>query len=56
MFGFKKKMGVSFSLNRLIGISGIKNSISRKTGIPTTKGGVERKIGRTILNLFTKKR
>jgi hypothetical protein len=49
MFGFKKKLGVSFSLSRLVGISGLKNSIARKTGIPTTKGGIERKIGRTIL-------
>ena len=50
MFGFKKKYGVSFSLNRLIGTSGLKNSIARKTGIPTTKGGIERKIGRAIIN------
>jgi hypothetical protein len=56
MFGFKGKYGVSFSLNRLIGISGLKNSIARKTGIPTTKGGIERKIGRTIINtIFGKK-
>jgi hypothetical protein len=52
MFGFKGKYGVSFSLNRLIGISGIKNSIARKTGVPTTKGGVERKIGRKVLELI----
>lgn len=50
MFGFKGKYGVSFSLKRLVGISGLKNSIARKTGIPTTKGGIERKIGRTIIN------
>jgi hypothetical protein len=57
MFGFKKKLGISFSLKRLIGISGLKNSISKKTGIPLTKGGMERKVGRGILrtllgNLF----
>ena len=40
--------GLSFSLKRTIGISGIKQSIANKTGIPTTRGGLERKIGRTI--------
>ncbi|MDI1315760.1 hypothetical protein [Flavobacterium sp.] len=50
MYGFKGKYGVSFSLNRLLGISGIKNSIARKTGIPTTRGGIERKIGRKIID------
>ena len=50
MFGFKDKYGFSFSLNRLLGISGLKSSISRKTGIPTTKTGVERKLGRLIIN------
>jgi hypothetical protein len=52
MFGFKGKYGFSFSLSRLLGISGAKNSIARKTGIPTTKGGIERKIGRTIIKTF----
>jgi hypothetical protein len=55
MFGFKKKLGVSFSLSRLVGISGLKNSIARKTGIPTTKGGIERKIGQKILAIILKK-
>lgn len=50
MFGFKGKYGLSFSLNRLVGISGIKNSIAKATGIPTTRGGIERKIGRKIIN------
>ena len=54
MFGFKGKYGLSFSLSRLIGLSGAKNSIARKTGIPTTRGGLERKIGRKIINLFFK--
>jgi len=49
MFGFKGKYGFSFSLNRLLGISGLKNNVARKTGIPTTKSGIERKIGRTII-------
>lgn len=49
MFGF------SFSLNRLLGITAVKNKIARSTGIPTTKGGMERKIGRTLLNMLFKK-
>lgn len=56
MFGFKGKFGTSFSLNRLLGISGLKSSIAQKTGIPTTKGGLERKIGRTLLNVFSRKK
>lgn len=56
MFGFKGKYGVSFSLKRLLGISGLKSSVAHKTGIPTTKGGLERKIGRTILSVFKSKK
>lgn len=48
--------GLSFSLKRALGISGLKAKIARKTRIPTTKGGLERKIGRGILNLFTGKK
>lgn len=55
MFGFGKKLGVSFSLKRLIGITGLKSSISRKTGVPLTKGGVERKIGRGIVRMLVGK-
>jgi hypothetical protein len=44
-----KKLGFSFSLKRLLGISGLKNSLAQKTDIPTTQGGLERKIGRAIL-------
>lgn len=54
MFGFKGKYGISFSISRLIGLSGAKNSIARKTGIPTTQGGLERKIGRSIIKFFFK--
>ncbi len=54
MFGFKGNFGLSFSLSRLIGLSGAKNSIARKTGIPTTRGGIERKIGRSIIKFFFK--
>jgi hypothetical protein len=56
MFGFKGKYGFSFSLKRLLGISGLKSSVAHKTGIPTTKGGLERKIGRTILAVFKPKK
>jgi hypothetical protein len=49
MFGFGKKLGISFSLKRLVGITGLKSSISNKTGIPLTKGGLERKVGRGII-------
>ena len=45
----KLTKGLSFSLKRAIGITGIKQSIAQKTGIPTTKGGLERKIGHEIL-------
>lgn len=45
--------GLSFSLKRAVGISGLKTKIARKTGIPTTKGGLERKIGHTVLNILT---
>ena len=44
MFGFGKKKGISFSVKRLIGITGLKSSISNKTGVPLTKGGIERKL------------
>jgi len=52
MFGFTKKMGISFSLKRLIGITGLKSSIAHKTGIPLTKGGIERKVGRKGIKLL----
>lgn len=43
------KFGFSFSLNRLLGITGAKQRFARKTGVPTTRGGVERKIGRFVI-------
>ena len=50
------KFGFSFSLNRLLGITGAKQSFARKTGVPTTTGGVERKLGNFIIkSLFGKK-
>ena len=49
MFGF------SFSLNRLLGVTAVKNKFARRTGVPTNKGGIERKVGRSLINLFFKK-
>ena len=48
--------GLSFSLKRAIGISGLKTKIARKTRIPTTRGGLERKIGRLITDAITGKK
>lgn len=45
--------GLTFSLKRAVGISGLKAKIARKTGIPTTKQGLERKIGQAILSVLT---
>ena len=41
--------GVSFSLNRALGITQAKQKFARETGIPTSKAGLERKIGKMIL-------
>ena len=48
--------GLSFSLKRAVGISGLKTKVARATGIPTTKQGLERKIGGMILKGLTSKR
>lgn len=48
------KYGFSFSLSRLLGISGLKHRVSTKINIPLTKQGRERKLGAFILNLFFK--
>lgn len=45
--------GLSFSLKRAVGISGLKTKVASKIGIPTTKQGLERKIGSTILSALT---
>lgn len=45
--------GLTFSLKRAVGISGLKNKIARKTGIPTTRQGLERKVGQTVLSALT---
>ena len=44
--------GVSFSLNRALGITQAKQKFARETGIPTSKAGLERKIGSTILKMI----
>lgn len=44
--------GVSFSLNRALGITQAKQKFARETGIPTSKAGLERKIGNTILKII----
>jgi hypothetical protein len=51
----KLAKGLSFSLKRAVGITGVKQSIGKKTGIPSTKGGLERKIGNAVLKQITKK-
>lgn len=48
--------GLSFSLKRAVGISGLKQKVARKTGIPTTRQGLERKIGGAILNAIIGKK
>lgn len=48
--------GLSFSLKRAVGISGLKSKIAHKTGVPTTKQGLERKIGAGILSVLTGKK
>lgn len=48
--------GLSFSLKRAVGISGLKNKVARAIGIPTTRQGLERKIGGSIIKAVTKKR
>lgn len=52
-----KNPGVSFSLNRALGITQAKQKFARETGIPTSKAGLERKVGKMVLNaIFRKKR
>lgn len=38
--------GVSFSLNRALGLTQAKQKFARETGIPTSKAGLERKVGK----------
>lgn len=48
--------GLSFSVKRAVGISGLKSKIAQKVGIPPSKQGLERKIGGAILKKVTGKR
>lgn len=48
--------GLSFSLKRAVGISGLKIKLARKTGIPTTKQGLERKVGKALISIITGKK
>lgn len=49
--------GVTFSLNRALGITQVKQQFAREIGIPTSKTGIERKIGSMALKaIFGKKR
>ena len=52
MFGFKNKFGLSFSLKRLFGLSGLRNSVAHRVGVPITRGGLERKAGRWLIRLL----
>lgn len=40
--------GVSFSLNRALGITQMKQMIARETGVPISKAGIERKVGKSV--------
>lgn len=46
------KFGFPFSLNRLLGLTGVKQIFARKTGVPTTRGGMERKLGSILFKSF----
>lgn len=48
--------GLSFSLKRAIGITGLKQKVAKKTGIPTTRQGMERKIGGAVIKAITGKK
>lgn len=40
------KLGKSFSLKRVLGVTSLKRKIAKATGIPTTKAGRQNKLGR----------
>lgn len=44
--------GVSFSWNRMLGITQAKQKIARKTGIPMSKAGIERKMGSSVIKFL----
>ena len=48
--------GLTFSLKRAIGISGLKSKVAHKVGVPTTKMGLQRKVGQAVLDLVVGKK
>lgn len=48
--------GLSFSLKRALGISGLKTKVANKMGIPTTRQGLERKIGGLLIDALVGKK
>ena len=48
--------GLSFSPERSMGITKIKQKVSKAAGIPMTKQGLERKIGGSVIKAVTGKK
>lgn len=44
--------GLSFSLNRALGITAAKRKIAKVTGVPTTKQGRDQKLGRIMKDIL----
>jgi len=40
--------GLSFSMNKALGITSAKRKIAKATGIPTTKAGRQKKVGKIL--------
>ena len=40
--------GLSFSMNKALGITDVKRKITKATGIPTTKAGRQKKVGKIL--------
>lgn len=40
--------GLSFSVNRALGITDAKRKIAQATGVPTTKSGRQKKVGKML--------
>lgn len=48
--------GLSFSPERAMGITKIKQKVSKVTAIPMTKQGLERKVGGAIIKKITRRK
>lgn len=48
--------GISFSLKRALGLTALRQKAAKALKVPSTRSGLERMIGRTIINLFVKKK